>query len=288
MPEITDQEYEGFRRFIYQTAGIELGDSRKILVTSRLGARLRDRGVGSYAEYLRLLTNGADTEEIQTAVDLLTTNETYFFREPRHFDFLRDQLTGGLGAEGTSPVRIWSAAGSTGEEAYSIAMVLEDCLQGRPWEVVASDISSRVLERARGGLYPLERARTVPLRYLQRFCLRGPDESGQMLLVQRGLRQKLQFHQINLDAPLPSIGLFDFIFLRNVLIYFNPDTRRRVITRVLSALKPGGYFLIGHAESLQDINPGIRVMAPSIYVKQPAGAESAAAVSMSQTVGHSR
>jgi len=275
MFEITDLEYEGFQRFLYEAAGIALGDSRKILVTSRLGARLRDRGIGSYADYLRLLTSATDPDEMQVAVDLLTTNETYFFREPRHFEFLRERMMTSAEGGAIRPVRIWSAAGSTGEEAYSIAMVLEDCLRGRPWEVVASDISSRVLERARAGLYPIERARNIPRPYLQRFCLRGQEELAQMLLVQRGLRYKIQFQQINLNGTLPSIGVFDFIFLRNVLIYFNPPTRQRVIERVLAVLRPGGYLLISHCESLNDVRAPIQMLAPSIYLKPRASVESA-------------
>ena len=275
MFEITDLEYEGFQRFLYEAAGIALGDSRKILVTSRLGARLRDRGIGSYADYLRLLTSATDPDEMQVAVDLLTTNETYFFREPRHFEFLRERMMTSAEGGAIRPVRIWSAAGSTGEEAYSIAMVLEDCLRGRPWEVVASDISSRVLERARAGLYPIERARNIPRPYLQRFCLRGQEELAQMLLVQRGLRYKIQFQQINLNGALPSIGVFDFIFLRNVLIYFNPPTRQRVIERVLAVLRPGGYLLISHCESLNDVRAPIQMLAPSIYLKPRASVESA-------------
>jgi chemotaxis protein methyltransferase CheR len=266
MPEITDREYAQFQRFIYEAAGIALGDSKRILVTSRLGARLMMLGVPSYSAYLSLLAGGADPDEVQTAVDLLTTNETYFFREPRHFEFLREQLRG-MSAAATQPVRIWSAAGSSGEEAYSIAMVLEDCLRGRPWEVVASDISTRVLERARAGNYPLERARNIPLPHLQRFCLKGQGPRDNTLRIEAGLRRKVHFCQINLNATLPPLGAFDWVFLRNVLIYFNAETRKRVIARVISVLKPGGWLLISHTESLYDLTLEVRAVAPSIYFK---------------------
>lgn len=265
MADITDREFAHFRQFIYEAAGITLSDAKKALVSSRLAMRLQRREVSTYGEYITLLSSGQELEEVQLAVDLLTTNETYFFREPRHFEFLRDQLR--LSPRRTEPVRIWSAAGSSGEEAYSICMVLEDCLRGRPWEVVASDISARVLEKARAGHYPMERARNVPLPYLQRFCLKGEGKQDQTLLIERGLRNKVRFLQVNLNATLPHLGVFDFVFLRNVLIYFNLETKREVIARVLSVVKPGGHLIIGHSENLRDITAAARALAPSIFQK---------------------
>jgi chemotaxis protein methyltransferase CheR len=198
-------------------------------------------------------------------VDLLTTNETYFFREPNHFEFLKKQVKELV--RYSEPVRVWSAAGSTGEEAYSIAMVLEDCLQSRPWEIVASDISSRVLERARRAHYPMERARHVPHPYLQKYCLQGQGTQANTLLIERTLRSKVQFRQVNLNAQLPPLGAFDFVFLRNVLIYFNIETKRQVVRRVLSALRPGGWLLISHTESLHDVTDSVQQIAPSVFRK---------------------
>jgi chemotaxis protein methyltransferase CheR len=164
-------------------------------------------------------------------------------------------------------MRIWSAAGSTGEEAYSIAMMLEDVRGSHPWEVTASDISARVLQRARAGHYPMERARHVPQDYLRRFCLKGEGEQEGTLLVEKSLRNRVKFLQVNLNETLPNIGLFEIIFLRNVLIYFNADTKRSVIARVLSVLRPGGWLLIGHSESLHGVNDSVQAIAPSIYRK---------------------
>lgn len=267
MPEISDQEFTRFRRFIFDAAGITLSDGKKMLVTSRLGSRLQCYQLDSYAEYFRLLSSGEHADEVQTAIDLLTTNETYFFREPRHFEFMQQQLRASLSQPQPQPVRIWSAAGATGEEAYSIAMVLEDVLRSRAWEVLASDISSRVLERARAGHYPMERARHVPRPYLQRFCLKGTGRQERTLLVDRMLRAKVQFQQINLNAELPPIGMFEFVFLRNVLIYFSDATKREVIARIVSVLKPGGWLFIGHSENLNGISDALRSVAPAIYRK---------------------
>jgi chemotaxis protein methyltransferase CheR len=267
MIRISEHEFGQFRRFIFDAAGITLSDAQKALVSGRLAKRLHACRVSNYGEYFRLLMSGESPLELQTAIDLLTTNETYFFREPKHFDFLKQRIS--QEGFGGAALRVWSAAGSTGEEAYSIAMLLEDCLPGQPWEVLASDISSRVLERARAGHYSLERINHFPPGYLQRFCLKGRDSQAGTMLVQRGLRAKVRFMQVNLNATLPHLGMFDVIFLRNVLIYFNMDTKRKVVARVLNCLKPGGYLFIGHSESLIEVTEAVELLAPAIYRKNP-------------------
>ncbi len=262
---LSDAEFLQFQRFIHEAAGISMSPTKKALVCGRLAKRLQHRGLSSYGKYLELLRSGNEPAEVQTAVDLLTTNETYFFREPRHFELLRDVAAEARG--GRQPFRVWSAASSTGEEAYSIAMVLADTLGAAPWDVLGSDISTRVLQRARTGHYPLERTRHVPPAYLKRFCLRGTGPEEGTLLVDRPLRQRVHFTQVNLNTTLPQLGQFDVIFLRNVMIYFNGDTKRQVVARVLSALKPGGFFCIGHSESLNDVSTAVVAVAPSIYRK---------------------
>jgi chemotaxis protein methyltransferase CheR len=264
MTALSDAEFAQFRRFIHAEAGISLADSKKALVSGRLAKRLTAHCMSSYTEYLRLLGSAQASQERQTAVDLLTTNETYFFREPRHFAFLAEHLRA-LGTR-DAPFRVWSAAGSTGEEAYSIAMVLEDCMPGC-WQVLASDISSRVLEYARSGHYATGRLDNVPPAYLQRYCLQGRDGQAGTLLIQRRLRQAVRFEQINLNAPLPRLGPFDIVFLRNVLIYFNPETKRDVVARVIETLAPGGYLFIGHSDSLAEVDRRLEPVAPAIYRK---------------------
>jgi chemotaxis protein methyltransferase CheR len=263
---LSDAEFSQFQRFIYQAAGISMSSAKKALVSGRLAKRLQHWGLASYGKYIELLRSGEASAEVQVAIDLLTTNETYFFREPRHFELLQK-----LAAEartGRLPFRVWSAASSTGEEAYSMAMVLADVLgMSVPWDVFGSDISTRVLERARTGHYPMERARQIPAPYLKRFCLRGTGPEEGTLLVGRTLRQRVKFTQVNLNAPLPQLGQFDVIFLRNVMIYFDVETKRQVVERVLSALRPGGYFCIGHSESLNEVCTTVSLVAPSIYRK---------------------
>jgi len=264
MNAITDQEFNRFQRFIFEAAGISMAASKKALVSGRLSKRLQARQLKTFTEYFNLLSSGKAKDEVQTAIDLLTTNETYFFREPKHFDLLRSLAQEHKSAQ---PFRVWSAASSTGEEAYSMAMVLADCLNDKPWEILGSDISTRVLQRARAGHFPMERARNIPQPYLKRFCLKGIDEQEGTLLVERSLRQRVRFIQANLNEALPQLGTFDVIFLRNVMIYFNGDTKRQVVARVISMLKPGGHFCIGHSESLNDISNALLPVAPSIYRK---------------------
>lgn len=149
-----------------------------------------------------------------------------------------------------------------------MAMVLADVRADRPWEIVGSDISTRVLQRARSGHYPMERARQVPPAYLKRFCLKGRDEQDGTLLVARALRERVKLLQVNLNAPLPAeLGSFDVVFLRNVMIYFNPETKQQVVARVLGTLRRGGCFIVGHSESLNGMMDGVQQLSPSVYRK---------------------
>jgi chemotaxis protein methyltransferase CheR len=265
---LTDREFAQFQRFIYEAAGITLSNEKKALVAGRLAKRVHECRARSYGDYLRLLESGELEGEVQHAVDLLTTNETYFFREPKHFERLRKVALAPRAL--ATPFRVWSAASSSGEEAYSIAMVLEECLARKPWEIVASDISERVLARARVGHYPVERARHIPPAYLKRFCLRGVGPQEGTLLISRELRERVRFMSINLNQRLPAVGAFDVIFLRNVMIYFNVQTKREVIERIVAQLKPGGLLFIGHAESLGDMTGELESLAPAVYQKPAA------------------
>jgi chemotaxis protein methyltransferase CheR len=263
--DISDREFAQFQRFIHDEAGISLSAAKKALVSGRLAKRLQHCQLSSYGDYFRLLASGSASTEVQAAIDLLTTNETYFFREAKHFDMLREYVS--TVHQPGQLLRVWSAASSSGEEAYSIAMVLADCLNDAPWEVVGSDISTRVLERARLGHYPLERTAHMPPAYLKRFCLKGTGAQQGTLLIDRKLRTRVRFLQVNLNAPLPHLGVFDLIFLRNVMIYFDTSTKQQVVARAVALLKPHGRFVIGHSESLHGVTDLVHPVATAVYCK---------------------
>jgi len=262
---ITDQEFALFQRLIYRLAGISLSDAKRVLLVGRLGRRLKYYGYESYTQYYRLLASGEHPDELQLMVDLLTTNETYFFREPQHFDFLRELLQ--KEQRSTGNFRIWSGASSSGEEAYSMAMTLAEYRQEGSWEVFGSDISMSILARAQAGLYSLERTSGIPQEQLRKYCLKGVRSQSGKLLIDNSLKRYVKFAQVNLTQPISGVGEFDVIFLRNVMIYFDAETKRKVVHNMLPSLKPDGYFIVGHAESLNGITDRLRLLRPTIYRK---------------------
>lgn len=263
---INEKEFNSFRQFIYEQAGISISASKQSLVSGRLNKRLTVTGSKNFAEYHAFISSANDgaLAEKQIAIDLLTTNETFFFREIRHFDFLRKEF---LPKFNTGKLRVWSAASSSGEEAYSIAM----CLASQSkvdWEVVGTDISSRVIESASRARYPLADAQKIPGDYLREYCLKGTGDQSGNLLISKPLRQKVKFLRANLQHNQSALGMFNIIFLRNVMIYFDKDTKVNVLANVVRQLKPGGLLMIGHAESLQGITPPeLSLVQTAIYQK---------------------
>jgi chemotaxis protein methyltransferase CheR len=262
---ISEQEFQDIRSWIHERAGISLSNQKRALVMGRLAPRLRHHQLASYGEYFEMLRGGEHPGELQIAVDLLTTNETHFFREPKHFDFLRDRVLA-RHAQGRM-LRVWSAASSSGEEPYSIAMTLAASLGEAPWEVLASDLSSRVLERARNGHYAMTRAKTIPPSMLQAHCLKGIGSQEGTFLVEPKIRARVKFMQINLVERLPDLGELDVVFLRNVMIYFDMQTKREVVARILPFLRGGGHLIVGHSESLNGVSDALKVVQPSVYRK---------------------
>ena len=261
---LTPREFAWITAFLRKFTGIELKDGKQTLVMGRLDRRLRLHELSTYTEYFQLIGGSDAPGETQMAIDLLTTNETYFFREPQHFERLPDLLPDAKQTRGR-PIRIWSAASSSGEEAYTIALTLADCIPNRPWEVVGSDISTRVLETARRCLYPIEAAERIPEKARRANCLKGRDDYDGLFTLRAGLRERVTFVQANLMKPLPDLGVFDVVLLRNVMIYFSQETKAALLRRIESVLRPGGYLLIGHAESLHGLNSRLQLVVPSVY-----------------------
>lgn len=262
--EISTIALHKIRDYVHRTAGIVIGADKTALVTGRLWRRLELTGHPSYESYFAFVLSPAGEQERNIMLDLLTTNETYFFREPAHFNFLRDHI---IPQQGPQKMRVWCAASSTGEEAHSIAMVLSDALGKCEWDILATDISGKVLEHARTGVYRAERINHIPRDYLQRFCRRGIGEYDGMLAVVPSLRSRISFEQHNLLHTRPNDEQFDVVFLRNVLIYFDQPTKQKVLENILKTLRPGGWLILGHCESLSGLDVNVKVMRPSIYRK---------------------
>jgi chemotaxis protein methyltransferase CheR len=262
---LSEQEFNQFSALIHRIAGISMSAAKKPLITSRLAKRVKLCQLASYGDYFSFITSARGKEELQEAVDALTTNETHFFREPKHFDFLRQRVI--PARQAGKGLRIWSAACSSGEEPYSIAMMLDELLGKEPWEVVASDISARILDKARSGLFPIERVAEIPQPYLTRYCLKGVDKHDGSLLIAKFLRERVRFISHNLTQPAPRLELFDVIFLRNVMIYFDQETKRQVVARLVPLLRPGGHFLVGHSESLNGVSDELQLVVPAVYRK---------------------
>jgi len=266
LPELKKSEYDIIRDFIYEEAGIDLGGRKQMLVSSRLNKRLRYHNLSSFQAYIDIIFQQGNELEKQMAIDLLTTNETYFFREPDHFEFLKKNILPNHSK--TSLFRLWSAASSSGEEAYTLSMILDDYFGAKiAWEIFGSDISNTILEKARKGLYPTLRIDGIPQPFLKKYCLKGKGEFDGFLRVNEKLRHKCSFKQINLIKPLPNVGEFDVIFLRNVLIYFDDKTKEDIVRRLVKSLRKGGYLFIGHSESLKGMDLGVKLLAPATYVK---------------------
>jgi len=263
---ITDQEFALFQRLIHKIAGISLSDAKKILLVGRLTRRLKVYEFTTFTQYYRMLASGEQPDELQTMVDLLTTNETYFFREPKHFEFLRDQVLRKRNSPAT--FRVWSAACSSGEEVYTLAMVLAENLHSTPWEIVGSDISTQVLAKAASGHYSLARTEGIPPGFMSKYCLKGVRSQAGTFLIAPELRKRTNFYQINLMNPIDAeIGEFEVIFLRNVMIYFDPPTKAKVVHNLLPRLKSGGHLIIGHSETLNGITDRVDAVLPTIYRK---------------------
>ncbi|MDB4975851.1 MAG: methyltransferase, CheR-type [Myxococcaceae bacterium] len=254
--------FERLQSMFFEASGIQLSADKVGMVEARLRGRVQSLALGSFDDYCDRLKSEAD--ERQRAIDLLTVNETYFFREPEQFEELSRALATRF--RGT-PVRVWSAACSTGEEPYSLAMRLLDNRPDGGWELRASDLSTRVVEQAKAGVYPMHRLEQLPPSYLKRFCLRGTGEYEGMLRVDDRVRGKVHFFVHNLLHTNAALGTYEVIFLRNVLIYFEHSHRGRILTQIVDRLRPGGLLFIGTAESLQGHVLPVRRVGRSIFEK---------------------
>jgi len=263
-PMISKQAFKKIQALFRQQSGIFIAEHKEQLIITRLNSHMQSLGFTNFDEYCDFLGNDNAERERKEVVDLLTTNETYFFREPDHFANLTNLI---LPSIKNRPVRVWSAAASSGEEPYSLAMTLSESLGLQEWNLVASDISNRVLERAQFGLYGMQRLDHMPPQYLRKYCRKGIAEYNGMFRINQELRERVHFTHHNLLESAAHLGQFDIIFVRNVLIYFDHAVKRQVLQNLFNQLRPGGWLITSHAESLLGTELPLKVIKPSIYRK---------------------
>ena len=274
LKRLSDGEFRALSSLVEGELGIKMPPAKKTLLESRLQKRLRALNLASYADYCDMLFNrgGMETELVHM-LDLVTTNKTDFFREEHHFEFLANSALERM-VRATGPkVSIWSAGCSTGEEPYTLAMVLSEFARSRPgmgfdYAITATDISTRVLEAASRGIYQEDRIAPVPAELKRRYFLRSRDSSKALVRVAPELRARVAFSRVNLmDETYPVEGPFDAIFCRNVIIYFDKPTQERLFAKFCEYLSPGGFIFIGHSETLSGIDLPLRKVATSVYEK---------------------
>ncbi len=273
---ISDKDFSRFASLIYEQCGIKMPPHKRSMLEARLRKRLRVLGLDSYEAYREyLFSQDGMVEELINMIDVVTTNKTDFFREPRHFDFMVQQslpsLIPSTGAGIERPLRLWSAGCSSGEEPYTIAMFLDDFTwQSKKieYEILATDISTQVLEKARLGIYHHDKIEPVPEKFRKKYLLRSKNQDSNQVRIVPALREKLRFSRINFMDDKYEVGeQKDIIFCRNVIIYFDRATQERFLARLCHCLRSGGYLYMGHSETLSGMPLPLRQLAPAVYQK---------------------
>ena len=271
---IADRDFKALRDLIHRMSGIHLTPEKRTLLVGRLNRRLRALGLASFREYLDFLENGGNAAEAVHMLDCICTNETHFFREPQQFEFLERAVYPAWAADASRRerarhIKVWSAACSTGEEPYSIAMSLLahfPAQAGWTIDVLATDLSTSALAKAVAAEWPIEKAAEIPAQWLKRFMLQGTGRKEGLMAAGPDLRSAVRFQRLNLVGKVyPSERDFDLVFCRNVIIYFDPRTKAEVVVRLLEYLAPHGYLLLGHAESIHGIDSRAQRHIPAVY-----------------------
>ena len=263
---LTESEFCTIAALARKEFGLELGKGKEQLVAARLGKLMRKLGFASFKDYYHNMLRDRSGDALVELIDALTTNHTSFFREQAHFDFLVQNILSDRNWRGH--LRIWSAASSTGEEPYSIAFIARENLGSRSLDlprILATDISTRVLDTARKGMYKADRFQGGVPSWLRKHLLRGESGWEGWYQVHPEISAMVDFRRVNLIDPLPHLGRFGVIFCRNVMIYFSRTTQAQVVKRLTACLEPGGYLFIGHSESLTGIDHGLEQIQPAIY-----------------------
>lgn len=261
--------FNKFRQLIYEKSGITLSQGKEALVTARVAKRMRKLSMEDYRAYLQYVMDDASGKELVHLIDAISTNVTSFYREAEHFEFLSNALTEWY-AKGQRKFRIWSAASSTGEEPYTIGITVLEALgtANVDSKILATDISTRVLERCMQGRYDEEKVEPVPKNLRNKYFDKVKGEDGICYVVRPNLKELFLFRRLNLsEPPFPMQGPLDVVFCRNVMIYFDNYVRANLLGEIQRLLRPGGYLMVGHAESLTGMMSALKTVRPSIYVK---------------------
>ncbi len=274
-PPLTDKDLAAIIRLVYAKSGITLHEGKRALVTARLQKRLRATGTRTFGDYLKLVDSDRSGDELVMLLDAIATNHTSFFRENEHFTFLQQRIVpewlAQAGASSIEPMDIWSAACSSGEEPYTLAISMLQALPERDrtrFRVLASDLSTKALRAAEAGVYRIEKVRDLPIEILRAYFEKGLGAQEGWARVQPHVRRQVEFRQVNL-LDVGTLGrTFTAIFCRNVMIYFDRQVQQRVVAALEQQLKPGGYLFISHSESLNGITHGLRWVAPAIYQRR--------------------
>ena len=272
--KLTDSQFERLSKFIHTEYGIKMPPAKKIMLQSRLQKRLRELRIDSFKDYVEYVFSKNGHTEIIHMMDVVSTNKTDFFREPTHFDFLQQIVLPDFvnNPRSNKNIKIWSAGSSSGEEAYTIAIVLSEFLKNYPgfdFSIFGSDISTRILQTASDGIYSESRVTMMPYELKRKYLLKSKDNVKKLVRISEKLRSKVKFSRINfMDATYPVSETFDIIFCRNVLIYFDRETQESVINKLCKHLKPQGYFFLGHSESITGISVPLDHIKPTIFRKK--------------------
>ncbi|MCK4466834.1 MAG: protein-glutamate O-methyltransferase CheR [Desulfobacterales bacterium] len=273
-PVLKDSEFNKFSRYVYDTCGINLHGGKKELLKARLGKILRQKGFRSFRQYYDHVVNDKTGHELILLLDSISTNLTYFFRESEHFDFLRNKALPEImkreNASKNNCLKLWSAGCSSGEEPYSIAMTISEALNNRgKWQIkiMATDLSTSVLSRASAGIYEKKKIEKIPYELRKRYFQKGDNRWNGYFRVKKEVKKKISFQRLNFMEEFHFGEPFDVIFCRNVMIYFDNPTKEVLVGKFFHNLADGGYFLIGHAESLTGIKHSFKYIQPSVYKK---------------------
>jgi len=267
--EIKDDEFDYLRDLVYRKAGINLTPAKKCLVQTRIGKLMRRRNIDGYQRLFKLIRNDETGQELTNLIDVITTNHTYFFREREHFDYLTNIIIPNiLDKKKGNSIRIWSAGCSSGEEPYTIAIVLEEMVNlKREWDysIFATDLSTKALYTAEKGIYEAETIKNLPMENKKKYFKKGKGRFSNLVKIKGVLRQKVTFRRHNLLDALEDEPKFDIIFCRNVMIYFDNPTKKRVVQNLSEKMLEHGYFVTGHSESLNTVSHPFKMLQPTIY-----------------------